>query len=112
MNEWEQRLLTILVGILLFLIYRWIQERVRKKVYQPVLCKPNAHQMRSIAAPYARQCRRCGVVEFREDANGNFPDGLREYFDYVKLENVRGLSDVTVNPTKMNYYGDIIIKEK
>ena len=41
------------------------------------------HHWRSIAQPYARQCRKCGRVEFREGPNGEFPEGFREYFDYI-----------------------------
>ena len=46
-------------------------------------CKNNAHLWRTIAEPYSRQCRLCGAVQFREDKNGGFPDGLAEYFAYV-----------------------------
>jgi hypothetical protein len=34
-------------------------------------------------APYVQQCRTCGVVRYREDARGDFPDGLREWVDYI-----------------------------
>ncbi len=40
--------------------------------------------MRSIAAPFALQCKRCGYTLFREDADGNLPDGLVEYFEYME----------------------------
>lgn len=52
----------------------------RRKLIQPV----HEHQWRSITAPFAWQCRECGVTIFQEDVSGNFPDGLREYFAYMK----------------------------
>jgi len=65
--------------------WAWLQMRWR--VYRAVRqwhrkqSAPCAHVWRVIAAPYVRQCRRCGTVEFREDARGDFPDGLREWIE-------------------------------
>lgn len=47
-------------------------------------CKDTEHHWRSIAPPYAKQCRTCGAVVFREDDSGAFPDGLEEYMAAMK----------------------------
>jgi len=85
-----------LVGTLLsvwLLILQWAERGLNKRK-----C---THQWRSIAAPYGRQCRLCREVEFQNDLQGNFPDGFREYFDYIRdLHKERMLDNVTPRPQK------------
>lgn len=61
-----------------------VREALRDKVFaKKRTCKGN-HFWRTIAEPYARQCRICGRTEFRPDPHGAFPDGLLEYFAYIE----------------------------
>jgi hypothetical protein len=59
-----------------------LRKALKRKVFQKSTCE-GSHLWRTIAEPYARQCRVCGVTQFRLDAHGIFPDGLKEYFDYI-----------------------------
>jgi hypothetical protein len=67
--------------LLFFLLHRWAWNYWKRRAPAPPECR---HDWRSIVQPYARQCRKCGLVVFREGHNGEFPEGLKEYFDYVK----------------------------
>lgn len=53
----------------------------KQKPKEPLSCLEGGHVFRSIASPYIKQCQipACGIVVYTPDANGVFPDGLREY---------------------------------
>jgi hypothetical protein len=64
----------IVAEILIVLYIVWATRKTKPD--EPIA---HEHEWRSIAAPYVRQCRGCGSVEFHQDGKGDFPDGLREY---------------------------------
>jgi hypothetical protein len=72
---------TGIIGLIQEILTRRSVARVREELRQSgPTC---AHIWRSIVPPYSRQCRRCGTLDFREDDNGDMPDGLREYLEAI-----------------------------
>ena len=69
--------IVIFGGALLALNY-WNIRRERKAA---AVC---VHRWRVVAAPYAKQCKYCGKAEFFPDENGDFPDGMEEYFEMMR----------------------------
>jgi len=66
----------------------WYWLRGQKAKPEPLLpesCRRGDHDWRVIAAPYVKQCKRlaCGLVQYRDDSKGDFPDGLAEYVNLM-----------------------------
>lgn len=79
--------IAIALGFVYYLARYYVRRRLQWLRRRPALkntaCPLVEHEWRSICAPYAKQCRKCGVVIFAEDREGRFPDGFREYFEYI-----------------------------
>ena len=88
-------ILAVFIGLLLLVwciqlfLIEW-SGRARK----PSPSSECSHRWRSITPPYVRQCKQCGALEFREDQNGAFPDGLREWLEVI----TRPEPDRTISP--------------
>jgi hypothetical protein len=82
----NQQIVYFVIGLMIGFFVWAVRRALRPKVFKPIgpqPCEPNTHLWRGVAAPYAMQCRKCGATRFALDSNGNFPDGLPEYFEYV-----------------------------
>jgi len=72
------------VGVCVVLVRRALRRQVFTKTKSFPACTPETHEWRGVAAPYAVQCRKCGAAKFALDEKGNFPEGLREYMQFVR----------------------------
>jgi len=83
----ENMVLAVALFILLFgggvLVLNGLTIRRERKEALARKQQECVHRWRVVAAPYARQCKICGVAMFSPDENGDFPDGMEEYFDVM-----------------------------
>jgi hypothetical protein len=82
------RLLVVLVGVILTILFVLYFERAKgpqSTDVRPMSCQHGAHDFRTIADPYVKQCvvKTCGVVIFNMGPKGEFPDGLKEYVNWI-----------------------------